>query len=115
MSNDQQIQQVEVTIQQLKEIVEVKNAILRLEQNRDFKKIFLEGYFKEEAARLALLTRTGNPQIDVQEVFKDIEAIGGLASYLRNKVSFGMRAEEDLAEHQELATELETEAQSQSE
>jgi len=46
---DQQIEQIELSIEAAKANVEKMEALLRLIDNKDFKKIIDDGYFKDEA------------------------------------------------------------------
>lgn len=44
--------QLERQRQEIAELVELRDAALRLSENRDFRKLFIDLYFKDEAARL---------------------------------------------------------------
>lgn len=53
MTNRQITQEeIQESIDNYQEIVNLGDALERLTDNEDFKKVFTEGYFKEEAARL---------------------------------------------------------------
>lgn len=84
MSKDT-IQAIEENIRQAREIIELNTSLERLYGNRDFKKVFLDGYFKAEAVRLVHLK--AEPQMQTPErqlsVIAQIDAIGGLLEYLR--------------------------------
>lgn len=58
----EQYKELEVNIQEAKKMVDLGNALERLEKNRDFKKLFTEGYFREEAIRLVHLKGDANMQ-----------------------------------------------------
>lgn len=80
------IQQVELTLEEAKKIVAFGEAISRLEKNADYRAIYTDGYFRDEASRLALLS--GDPNIDEkvrEKVFLSIRSIGELFDYLRTK------------------------------
>lgn len=55
LSHQEKIQQVELTIEQARKVMEMGDAIARLENNDDFKKVIFDGYFVDEAARLTSL------------------------------------------------------------
>lgn len=50
-----QVEQVEVNIEHAKEKVELGKALERLAKNRDFKKIIMDGYLKDEVVRTMTL------------------------------------------------------------
>lgn len=47
-----QAAEIEVTVQEAEAAVKLGEALQRLQSNRDFKKIVIEGYFEKEAIRL---------------------------------------------------------------
>lgn len=105
------VQRIEENIRQAKEIVELDNALKRLEQNRDFRKVIKEGYLEKEAIRLVHLR--GDPAFQTPErqasVLRQIDAIGELLSFFRT-VSFNANIalkaiEQDEAERDELIAE----------
>ena len=90
------IKQLEDSIDESRKLVELKNAALKLSSNREFKKIILDGYFKDEAVRLAEVSAIANPNVDRNEVFLAIQAISLLKQYLQSIVRVGEMAEEDI-------------------
>lgn len=83
MSN--QIQEIELNIKQAQKIVELGNALERLRNNSDFKKVISEGYFEQEAVRLVHLKSDQNMQSpDSQKsIIAQIDAIGALNQYFQ--------------------------------
>jgi hypothetical protein len=77
------VRQLEASIQESKEFVELSKALERLESNRDFKAVVLDGYLEQEAIRLVHLK--ANPQMQSAErqavVLAQIDAIGNLVQY----------------------------------
>ena len=73
---------------------ELGQSVARLMTNRDFKKIILEGYFKDEAVRLVHLKQDPAVQsADSQRnIIRDMDSIGVLAAYLSMAISSGERA-----------------------
>lgn len=80
------IEEIELNIEQAKTIVARGNALERLRNNRDFKKIIVEGYFEKEAIRLVHLKSDFNMQDDVSQasITKQMDAIGSLSQYFSN-------------------------------
>lgn len=82
--NDLELKHIELTEQEAKASIELSKALDRLSNNRDFKKVVTEGYFKDEAVRLVLTK--ANPACSTDEIQKaiirDIDAIGSFRQYL---------------------------------
>lgn len=75
-------------------------ALNRLRNNKDFKDIVMEGYFKEEAIRLVHLKSDPASQTNDKQtaILRDIDAIGTLASYFNTIVIIGDRAQKSIEE-----------------
>jgi hypothetical protein len=75
---------IEKNIQEAQAYVDAANALLKLKDNREFKKVIMKGYFEEEAVRLVHLKADSNMQTpDMQKSLdKQIEAIGSFSNYL---------------------------------
>lgn len=84
MSNDQ-LQDIEENIKEARKIVEFGTSLERLRNNKDFKTVILEGYFKAEAIRLVHLK--ADPSMATAErqtsIIKQMDAIGALAEYFQ--------------------------------
>lgn len=84
MSQDT-VQLIEENIRRAKEFVELDKALQRLMENRDFRKVVQEGYFRDEAVRLVHLR--GDPAFQTPErqaaVLAQIDAISQLSGYFR--------------------------------
>lgn len=77
------INQLEKNIAQAKEFVALGDALERLKNNRDFKAVMSEGYFKKEAIRLVLLkadVRMQSPAIQAS-IISQIDSIGNVNQY----------------------------------
>lgn len=105
------IEQIEISIEEAKRLVQMKNDLDKLTRNREFKKIFLDGYFKDEAARLALLMNEPNLPTE-QRVFveRDLMGPGAIQRYLRTMNQRGLMAEQELEGLQEEGDTLRNEA-----
>jgi hypothetical protein len=81
--SEQQIHEIEINMEQAKSFIGMGEALDKLHKNRDFKKIIVEGYFKEEAIRLVNLKSEPAMQSPEKQasIIRDIDAIGSLRSY----------------------------------
>lgn len=86
MMNPSDEEQIQITIEQAKEMVALGEAIQRLQRNADFQLVIDKGYFEKEAIRLVLLKSNPHPQIQAAEmqiqIDNDIRSIGTLFQYL---------------------------------
>lgn len=84
MTAQDDIKELEASIQRAKALVELGSSLERLSLNRDFKAIVLEGYFKQEAIRLVHLR--SDPSMQTLErqadIVKQMDAIAGFSQYL---------------------------------
>ena len=110
--NEQDIEQVEISIEQAKVMIDNMKALDRLTDNKDFNKLFIEGYFKEEASRLVLLRADHNFQSDEdqKQLLAAIDAIGRFKMYCNTIMVMGRRAERDLEASEQTREELLAEA-----
>lgn len=107
MSNDT-VQSLEQSILQSKALVEMGQALERLQASRDFKKVVLDGYFREEAIRLVHLK--GNPHTQTAEmqrsIVNQIDAIGAVSDYFTTVLFKARQGERSIAADQETVEEL---------
>ena len=79
-----ELQQLESNIKYAQKIVDLGDALDRLRNNRDFKKVIGEGYFEQEAIRLVHLMSDSNmqfPEIQ-QSIHKQLIAVGMFREFL---------------------------------
>lgn len=85
MNEAQQIEEIELSIEEAKEHIELGRCLDRLQTNTDFTRLINEEYLKEEAIRVVHL-RT-DPQMQTPErqlaLDKQMDAIGGLLNFFR--------------------------------
>jgi hypothetical protein len=86
------LKELEANLLASKESIELNNALQRLMDNKDFKKVVINGYFSKEAIRLVLLKGKPGYQGDVEQknIIAKIDAIGNFSNYLD---SIAMEAE----------------------
>jgi hypothetical protein len=83
MTNDT-VKQLEQNIENSKVLVETGAALERLMSNKDFQRVILTGYFKDEAVRLVHLKADQNMQTPERQasIVKQLDAVGSLSSFL---------------------------------
>jgi hypothetical protein len=108
MSNEVHV--IEQSIEAARADIERNDAVNRLYDNHDFKSVILEGYFKEEAARIVALK--ADPAFvfadDKQMEFLNIleAGVGALQQYFRLIEQKADMAERGLGEMEETRTEI---------
>lgn len=104
----QQLEQVELTIEQAHDSIALKQALTRLYENADFKKIILEGYLQKEAARMvhAKAEPSLQSENDQLQLTRMIDGVGYFRQYLNKVYQFGAIAERTLESHQQTRTDL---------
>ena len=101
MNNEEQLEYIEANMAESKHFIDINNSLMKLQKNRDFKKVISEYYFKEEAARL-VMAKSSNLTADQQLVIdKMIYGIGALAKFLDSVSARGAQAVQTLAEDEE--------------
>lgn len=100
------IEELEAHIKQLQKRVDLRDMALKLESNRDFKKLILEDFCVAECARYA--QASADPQLNADQRADALalaQASGHLRRYLSVIVQMGNRAAADIVEAQEAIAE----------
>lgn len=109
------IQEVELSIEQAKKVIATGDKALKLADNKLFKELVLDGYFVDEAARLAHLsadlTLTAEQRADV---FVMIQGIGFFKAYMSMLVRRSDMARRELRDHEQTLSELHSEGADES-
>ena len=102
MSNEQQIQEIEVTMKQMQVEIDRMAAFERLTANKDFQMIIEQDYFINHASRLVLLLATPAMQDDFKQkdIQDDIVGIGRLRQYFVGLMNKGHMAQKSMSEHE---------------
>ena len=81
-----EVEKVQVHIDTVKEALALSEKLDRLADNPEFVTIILEGFMKEEPARLASVITDPNltDEVNQREILGAIKAVGYLGDYLRN-------------------------------
>lgn len=99
---------IEVSMDQAKQALGLKKALVKLTKNREFKKVVLDNYFETEAARLVMLK--ADPELQSPEAQADLvkrmDAIGMFREYCRGIMAFGAQAEKELRDLEEAREEM---------
>jgi hypothetical protein len=84
MSDEQQLEEIEVSLEATKEHVELAECLARLKRDPDFKRIFLDKYTESYAARLVRLKGSVNMQDEVNQknIDNQIHGIGQFNQYM---------------------------------
>ena len=85
--NDNTIEEIRVSLEQVQAIIQEAEALNRLANNPDFRAVILQSYFRDEPARLVELKAAANMQDPrMQEhILRGFDAIGYLQQHF-NKV-----------------------------
>ena len=107
MENDA-ITEIENRIRSSKELVDFSKSVERLNTNRDFKKVILEGYFEKEAIRLVRVKAEPAMQNPASQahIISAMDAIGNLYQYLMDATRTGDLALKDIADNEEVRDEI---------
>lgn len=104
------IEQIELSIEAAKEIVARGHMAERLADNPDFKKIILEGYFRDEASRLVLLLADAQTTEEIRvKILRAMDGIGALKQHLSGLVQMGRYAANEIEQAREALEELRAE------
>ena len=103
-----ELEYLEQNIKQSQKIVDLGDTLERLRNNRDFKKIILEGYFEKEAVRLVHLRSDPNMQSNESRlaIDKQIDAIGTLHQYFQTITTMASMAQRGLVADEATRDEL---------
>lgn len=82
-------QEIELNIEEAQGFIKLQEAVDRLSKNKDFQKVILEEYFKNEPVRFT--EALSSPNLQAQEhqdaIMKALSGIGQLQQFL-NKVAY---------------------------
>lgn len=103
MSNEEDLNNLDITIEQAKKVIHRRKLLIDLESSPAFKELFIDGYLKDFAVRQVMLKSHPGLQEDAQQKMLDqnIIAIGCLKQYLISLNTEGLNAEQALSEDEE--------------
>ena len=106
MSTDQELQDLEDNINDAKHFIDIKESTIKLFKNKEFKKVVLDYYFKEEAARLVMAKASSLTSEQKNLIDNMIYGIGALSNFFDSVLTRGMQAEQALREDENARTEI---------
>lgn len=95
------VHEIELSIEHANELIERKAMVNKLMSNREFKKIVLEGYFKEEAIRMVALVAEPSMKDHKEDILKSMESISCFQQHLRTIVQMGTVAETEMLDYEQ--------------
>jgi len=110
---EEQLNSVELSIGEVKKLIERSEALSRLEHNKDFKLLFLDGLMKDDAVRQVMLLASPGlkapgegAQVAKAGIQSRLEMIGELYNWCRWTHMEANQARKALEEHEETRAEL---------
>ena len=93
---------INMTMEQAEKALQVRDAIKRLFENEDYKLVFEESYFKDEAMRLtlAIVDNEMQDEIDQRLINEQTRGIGHLHVFLNTRIALGNQVEQSLAQEE---------------
>lgn len=107
-----EVRNLDREIEQAKHIIEMRDALVRLEKNRDFKKVITEGFLKDfvlNAIAVRARYEFRNNETLMQSNLHKIDAAAELHEFFRNLKANGIQCEHDLANAEALKLQVEME------
>lgn len=104
------VAQLESRIEDLKTLIEKRDLAVKLEKNREFRKLILDGFCLEDCARYAQLS--ADPSLTEeqrQDCIGLAQAAGHLRRYLSVTIRMGDQAERDIEESKATIEEMRAE------
>ena len=106
MSTEEQLQELDDNMNDAKQFIDIKDSTLKLFKNREFKKVVLDYYFKEEAARL-VMAKASNLNDEQQKLIDNmIYGIGALSNFFDSVLTRGLQAEQAYKDDENARTEI---------
>lgn len=99
---EEEFQELEISMTEAKQTVELGKAAERLYHNSDFKKVILDGYFLHEAARMVLAHNNPGLRPEMRAlIMDDMKGPAALSRYLSMVVQSGHHAQMNIAQTEE--------------
>jgi len=108
MNTQAQIHQVDLSIEEANKNIRRMNALIKLSNNKEYKEIFLDGYFNAFAIKQVLLRAdpTQQSEADQLQIMKNIDAIGALRIHLQSVITLGRQSEAAIQDDERTREEL---------
>ncbi len=104
----EQVRNIDLEIEEAKSAISLMEAVERLSKNRDFKRVIENGFFRDEASRVALLKADFQMSGENhQKVLNNrLTGIGECHQYLCNITTLGLMAQKALNEAEDVRDEV---------
>jgi hypothetical protein len=100
MTNQDEVQAIHTTVEELKVKVTNRDRLKRLEKNYDFKALILQGYFKDKPVELSRVAAQVTLNEQSKQVWENAQVgISSLQGHLHSIYTEGNAAEAALAEY----------------
>jgi len=109
------LEQVEIQIEVANTMRKLRDNAIKLMDNKLFKDVIGEGYFKEEAARLVMAKSASLAPEHEKLIDNMIYGVGALNNYLDAIVERGRQMDAAIGEHEETRDEILAEEMAQAE
>jgi hypothetical protein len=106
MSTEEQLQELEDNINDAKHFIDIKDSTIKLFKNKEFKKVVLDYYFKEEAARLVMAKSSSLNEEQKKMIDNMIYGIGALSNFFDSVLTRGTQAEQAYRDDELARTEI---------
>jgi len=106
MNSEQQLEQLEKNMVEAKKFMDVRGSYRKLVKNREFKKVILDYYFNEEAARLVTAKSSGLDDKQEKMVDNMMYGIGALQNFFESVEMRGNQAEQAYKEDEDSKTDI---------
>ena len=100
------LEEVEIQIGMAKEMRALRDSCVKLHNNKQFKDVILNGYFKEEAARLVMAKSSNLAPEQMQIIDGMIMGVGALANYFEMIMRRGAEMDQALGDHEQTREEI---------
>ena len=99
---EQHIEEIDAAITDAKQYVEMRDALLALQKNKNFLKVINEGYLVQEAARKAkaLAVPALQDKEQQQEIVNALQGIGHFNQYLHRIMQAGNQAAKNIQDNE---------------
>jgi hypothetical protein len=89
-----QLQELEISLEDAQDRVNMAEALQRLHENKDFRKVILDGYFAKESQRVVMARADVNfhSEENLKQNLDAITGIGQLGAYFHKTFVFGESA-----------------------
>jgi hypothetical protein len=106
MSNENDIKEVEISIDQAKAAIKRGECLSRLEKNPDWKELITEGYLQKQAVRQVMVRASTHDPRTIADCDQQIIAIGQFNQYLMAVAAMGSNAAAALVRDENTLEEL---------